>query len=179
MHIPGEPVAAPRVFCRRWRYGISLRSKLPVSPYDRSINPEGIIVATLVGRDIYAALTLGLGVVITWLELYPFRFRVPIAGPGALQMLLQTWAKTPKPSDFILNVIAYVSLGFCATMTLGYPKPRLGSVIIIVLIGLICSVSFELTQYFIPGRYTSAVDVYANTLGVLIGSASAALLYTT
>jgi len=34
-------------------------------------------------------------------------------------------------------------------------------------------VSFELTQYFIPGRFTSAMDVYADTFGALIGSAAA------
>jgi hypothetical protein len=39
-------------------------------------------------RSIYAALTLGLGAVITWLELYPFHFRVPASGLGALHTLL-------------------------------------------------------------------------------------------
>jgi hypothetical protein len=38
---------------------------------------------------------------------------------------------------------------------------------------LALSISFELAQYFDEGRVTSATDVCANTLGVLLGSAAA------
>jgi len=124
-------------------------------------------------RIIYAALTLGLGAVITFLELYPFQFRVPASGLGALHTLLKSWADPPPLGDFIRNIVAYIPLSFCATMALGYPKPSLGWVLVVVLACAVCSVSFELTQYFIPGRFTSAMDVYADTFGALIGSAAA------
>jgi hypothetical protein len=52
-------------------------------------------------RSVYAALTLGLGAVITWLELYPFHFRVPASGLGALHTLLKSWADRPPLGDFI------------------------------------------------------------------------------
>jgi VanZ like family len=124
-------------------------------------------------RSVYAALTLGLGAVITWLELYPFHFRVPASGLGALHTLLKSWADRPPPGDFIRNVVAYIPLGFCGTLALGYPRPWSGRVLVVVLSCAVCSISFELTQYFIPGRFTSAMDVYADTLGALIGSAAA------
>ena len=127
------------------------------------------------GKATYAALTLGLGAVITFLELYPFKFRVPASGLGALRTLLESWAERPPPGDFIRNIVAYIALGFCATMALGYLSPWWGWVVGVGLAGAICSVSFELTQYFILGRVTSAMDVYADTLGALIGSATATL----
>src|SRR5262249_1632179 len=118
---------------------------------------------------------LGLGAVITWLELHPFQFRMPASGLGALHTLLKSWADPPPPGDFIRNIVAYIPLCFCATMALGYPRPSLGRVLIVVLACAFCSVSFELTQYFIPRRFTSAMDVYADTVGALIGSAAAVL----
>jgi VanZ like protein len=144
-------------------------------------NGAGLLVALVAltaivlpsNRSIYAALTLGLGAVITWLELYPFHFRVPASGLGALHTLLKSWADPPPPGDFIRNIVAYIPLGFCGTMALGYPSLWSGWVLVVALGCAVCSVSFELTQYFIPGRYTSAMDVYADTLGALIGSAAA------
>ena len=127
-------------------------------------------------RSIYTALTLGLGAVITFLELYPFHFRVPTSGLGALHTLLKSWADRPPPGDFLRNIVAYVPLGFCATMALGHPRPSSGWAVVVVLGCTFCSVSFELTQYFIPGRFTSAMDVYADTFGALIGSAAAVFL---
>ena len=60
-----------------------------------------------------------------YLELYPFKFRVPANGHGAVRKLFQTWADRPEPGDFIRNVAAYIALSFCATMALGYYGGRL------------------------------------------------------
>jgi glycopeptide antibiotics resistance protein len=147
-------------------------------------NGAGLLVALVAltaivlpsNRSIYTALTLGLGAVITFLELYPFHFRVPTSGLGALHTLLKSWADRPPPGDFLRNIVAYVPLGFCATMALGHPRPSSGWAVVVVLGCTFCSVSFELTQYFIPGRFTSAMDVYADTFGALIGSAAAVFL---
>jgi VanZ like family len=68
----------------------------------------------------------------------------------------------------------YMALSFCATMTLGYHGGRLRWALVVVLVGAAASMSFELTQYFIPGRYTSAMDVYADALGLIIGSSAGA-----
>ena len=127
-------------------------------------------------RAAYAFLTIALLAVITVLELYPFRFRVKNGSLGPARKLLSTWAQSPQPLDFFLNIVAYVPFGFCATLSLTVPNSALGRVLVVVLCGTVLSISFELAQYYIPGRFTSAADVYANTLGTLVGSAIAVLL---
>ena len=123
----------------------------------------------------YAAIALGIAATIVCLELYPFKFRVPPGGPGPFQKLLQSWADAPVLGDFLRNTAAYTVLAFFATKAFGCTRARLHWAPIVVAAGAPCSVSFELTQYFLPGRYTSAMDVYADALGLLIGSAVALL----
>jgi len=48
--------------------------------------------------------------------------------------------------------------------------------VLITLLGVFLSVSMELLQYFDEGRVTDAPDVYANTLGTLIGAGAGSLL---
>jgi len=43
--------------------------------------------------------------------------------------------------------------------------------------GALLSIAVELTQYFDRSRYTTATDVYANTLGTFLGAAAAVLLF--
>ena len=77
-----------------------------------------------VDRNTYAVLTVVIAAAMFYLELYPFKFRVPVNGHGALRKLVETWADRPQLGDFVRNVIAYMALSFCATMTLGYHGGR-------------------------------------------------------
>jgi glycopeptide antibiotics resistance protein len=128
-----------------------------------------------VDRNTYVVLTVVIAAAMFYLELWPFKFRMPVNGQGALRKLLETWADRPQVGDFIRNVIAYMALSFCATIALGYHGGRPRWALVVVLVGAAASISFELTQYFIPGRYTSAIDVYADALGLIIGSSAAVL----
>ena len=138
------------------------------------VHPDVFIRGT---RKTYTILTLLVVCVLLHLELYPFTFRVPSDGEGALRKLLESWAARPSRGDFLANVLAYIPLGFCVT-SIAIPQNRVGRIVLTALIGLALSVSFELTQYFLEDRVTSAADVYANTVGVVVGSA-AALLWAT
>jgi glycopeptide antibiotics resistance protein len=129
-----------------------------------------------VGWSTYVVMTVIIATAMLYLELYPFKFRVPANGHGAVRKFFQTWADRAEPGDFIRNVAAYIALSFCATMALGYYGGRLRWACVVVLFGTATSISFELTQYFIPGRYTSAIDVYADILGLVIGSALAVVM---
>jgi VanZ family protein len=100
---------------------------------------------------------------------------LPLGGPGPFQKLLQSWADAPVLGDFLRNTAAYTVLAFFATKAFACTRARLHRAPIVVAAGAACSVSFEFAQYFLPGRYTSAMDVYADTLGLLIGSAVAVL----
>ena len=126
-------------------------------------------------RKTYALLSLMMLVGLAYLELYPFTFRVPIDDGGPFQKLLESWAERPSRGDFLANIVAYIPLGFCATMALPYPRSRFGRIIVVVLAGSALSVSFEMAQYYIEGRVTAATDVYANTAGVTIGSIASVL----
>ena len=136
--------------------------------------PRSFSVIVQGTRNTYAALTIILAGVLVYLELYPFTFRVPIDNTGALRTLLQSWAERPSRGDFLANILAYIPLGFCATRALGFRRNLLCRVPLVVLAGSALSVAFELAQHFVEGRVTSATDVYANMLGVFLGSAAAA-----
>ena len=128
-------------------------------------------------RRTYAFLTLVLTAILVYLELYPFAFRVPAEPSGALRTLIESWADRPSKGDFLANIVAYAPLGFCATLAIARPRSRWGRFPIVVLFGTGLSISFELAQYFVEGRVTSATDVYANTIGTAIGSAAAIVWY--
>jgi VanZ family protein len=121
----------------------------------------------------YTVLTAIIAGVLVYLELYPCTFRVPTDDNGALRTLLESWSERPSRGDLIANILAYIPLGFCATRSVGFPRNLLGRVPLIVLAGSALSVAFELAQYFVEGRVTSAADVCTNALGVLLGSAAA------
>jgi VanZ family protein len=102
-------------------------------------------------------------------SLYPFDFRVPPNGPGALAVLLGSWNARPGRGDFIANVLLYLPLGFFAL-----PGFRRGTGLVgAVFAGALLSLSMELTQYYDAGRDTEATDFYANTLGAFLGGLAA------
>jgi len=124
-------------------------------------------------RKTFALLTLVVVAVLCYLELYPFAFRMPTDGEGPFRKLIESWAERPSRGDFVANVLAYIPLGLFATLALASPRTVLRWSPVVTIVGAALSVVLELTQYFVEGRVTSATDVCANTLGVLIGSAAA------
>lgn len=110
-------------------------------------------------------------------SLYPFAFRPADDGIGpALRALWGSWADRPGRITFLANILLYMPLGFCAIHALGRWGGAAGRMVLITLLGVFLSVSMELLQYFDEGRVTDAPDVYANTLGTLIGAVAGSLL---
>src|SRR5690348_6248096 len=118
----------------------------------------------------YAAVTLGMALVIAYGSLYPFDFSVPIAGPGPVHALLATWANKPGRGDFLSNVLLYTPFGFFGALTFADRMRLVTRLFAIILLGATLSVSVELTQYYDVGRDTQAADVYANVLGTAVGA---------
>lgn len=113
-------------------------------------------------------------VVIIYGSLYPFKFRFPPAGDGPINALLASWAAAPSRGNFIANVLLYIPLGGLEVLSLPY---RLGlRVLLSVIGGITLSLALELAQYFDVGRVTAAEDVYANSLGTILGSFGAICL---
>lgn len=109
-------------------------------------------------------------------SLYPFEFRIPVRGQGALNALLHSWATAPGRGDFVANVLLYSPLGWFGTLSLSQRRGLGFRLWVVVIAGTALSVSMELTQYFDSDRVTSAADVYANSLGAIVGSVSAICL---
>ncbi len=117
-------------------------------------------------------------VAIVYGSLYPFDFRIPADGEGAVIALLRSWAMLPSGrGDFVANVLFYTPLGWFGVLSL----PRRISVafrfLLIVIGGTTLSVSIELAQYYDVGRVTAANDVYANLLGTIIGGLAGITLF--
>ncbi len=109
--------------------------------------------------------------VIVYGSLYPFVFERPVDGiEPALRALLASRAETPARSTVIANVLLYMPLGFCAILASRDRAGGAARIVLITLIGALLSVSIELAQFFDQGRVTDAPDVYANTIGTLLGA---------
>ena len=101
------------------------------------------------------------------------------AGAGiepALRALWETRAERPSRFNFLANILLYMPLGFCAIRTLGRWGGAVGRMVLVTLFGALLSASMELLQYFDEGRVTDAPDIYANTLGTVIGAMAGSFL---
>lgn len=126
----------------------------------------------------FAILTAATVVTILFVCLYPFRFSIRHGNIDAVGALIGSWAKPPRPIDFILNIALYVPLGvfgaLCSSARSRRPWRR---VAVVTVGGTLLSIAVELTQYFDAARYTAATDVYANVLGTFLAAAGVVLLF--
>lgn len=101
-------------------------------------------------------------------SLYPFAF---YARPGsALAYLLSTRLDWDHPGDLISNVLLYTPFGFFGVCA--FPR----RVVPIILAGALLATSMELLQFYDRGRVTSMGDVYADSIGAMVGAAAATLV---
>jgi VanZ family protein len=109
--------------------------------------------------------------VIVYGSLYPFVFERPVEGiEPALRALFASRAEMPARSAVIANVLLYMPLGFCAVLASRDRARAAGRIVLVTLIGALLSVGIELAQFLDQGRVTDAPDVYANTIGTLLGA---------
>jgi VanZ family protein len=105
--------------------------------------------------------------VILYLSLYPWRF-VPNASPGTLYWVPFVSRRTIL--DAVLNVAFYMPLGAAAFLSL-----RRGAVAFIaaVAFGFLVSFTVEWLQLSIPTRFGNLTDLLSNSVGTLLGAATA------
>jgi len=86
------------------------------------------------------------------ITLVPFAFRVP-----------EHWRLTGfvTLSDLVQNVALFVPLGFAVAFAGGRA----------IVVGAAASLTVEMLQLFVPGRYASPLDLATNTLGAWLGAA--------
>jgi VanZ family protein len=115
------------------------------------------------------AAALAYGALVLVASLYPFSgWRAPAA--EVLWARLGEWPRYYTWGDVALNVAGYAPLGLLLTLLL---RARLAAVAAGTLALLAClalSSGVELLQGFVPARVTSALDVFCNGVGALLGA---------
>jgi len=89
--------------------------------------------------------------------------------------LTAPWPRYITLADVLVNVAAYVPLGFMLTLALRLALPPIAAVLVSVLLATGASIALESLQMFLPARIASNVDVLANSGGALVGALAAPL----
>ena len=101
-------------------------------------------------------------------------FRILLILYMALILTLSSFPAQTLPKTWLLNwdklihLIQYFILGVLAMKSL--KKININSVILVIIFGLLFGSIDEFLQSFISGRFSSALDVLADTIGTAIGA---------
>lgn len=109
-------------------------------------------------------------VIIICLSLYPFHFRISSSPMGPVTTLLTSVHRRPPLRDFLANIVGYLPLGFFFRRGFRQSFDPTGALVLTGIAGGMLSLSMELAQYYDDGRVTSASDLFANTLGTVLGA---------
>jgi VanZ family protein len=140
------------------------RGKKPVSPARRA---RGCQLAWI--------LALAYLLVIVYASLQPFRgWRFPPS--DILRFLTAPWPRYITLDDVLINLIAYVPLGFLLALALKTRLRVLAAVSLATLLAAAVSLAMEGVQMFLPARIASNVDLLTNSTGALFGAMAAPLL---
>ena len=127
-------------------------------------------------RDVQLAWVLAVAylLVILYASLQPFSgWRVP---PDEIRRFLAApWPHYITLEDVLINIAAYVPLGFLLANALATRFGPRHSVLVALVAACLLSTAMEALQSFMPARIASNVDVLTNTLGGLIGALAAPL----
>lgn len=120
------------------------------------------------GLNLYIFLAYTL--LIAYASLSPFTgWRVP---EDEIFHFLGVWPRYITRFDILINIFAYLPLGFLAALSM--PRLRGGTAVVAATsIGAALSLSMETLQVFVPGRIASVLDLLTNTAGSLAGVALA------
>lgn len=112
---------------------------------------------------------------IAYVSLSPFTgWRVP---ENDVFHFLTVWPRYITRFDVLINILAYLPLGFLAAFSLRHLRGGM-LVLTATAVGAAVSLGMETLQVFVPGRIASIPDLLTNTAGSLAGAASAHSLGT-
>jgi VanZ family protein len=116
--------------------------------------------------------------VIAYASLQPFRgWWTP---PEEIRRFLTApWPRYITLEDVLVNIVAYVPLGFLLARALMQRAKHAQAVLLAALLTCLLSMAMETIQMFMPSRIASNVDVLTNGLGGLIGALAAPLFSPT
>ncbi|HUP93824.1 MAG TPA: VanZ family protein [Burkholderiales bacterium] len=117
-------------------------------------------------------------VVIAYASLQPFRgWWVP---PEEIRLFLTApWPRYITLEDVVVNIAAYVPLGFLLARACMRSYGIRRAVFVAAALASLTSVAMETVQMFMPARIASNVDVLTNSLGGLLGALAAPMFAPT
>ena len=131
----------------------------------------------MASRHVYLlalALALAYLLIIVYASLQPFRgWRFP--AEDVYGFITAPWPRYITLSDVLINVSAYIPLGFMLTLGLRVCLPPVAAVAAGLLLSVALSIAMESIQMFLPARIATNIDVLANGAGGLIGALAAPL----
>ncbi|WP_018610713.1 VanZ family protein [Uliginosibacterium gangwonense] len=101
--------------------------------------------------------------------LWPFDDYRSISG-SPLEFLFQGWPRYFILSDFIVNILGFIPLGFLVVAARRTITSRSNAVITSFLVCTLYSFSLEFCQNYLVSRVASNLDLTCNSLGALIGA---------
>lgn len=126
------------------------------------------------GAPLAWVLALAYTLLVVYASLQPFRdWRQPSA--EILHFLSAPWPRYITLDDVLINVAAYVPLGFLLAVALASRVKASWSVLAAALLALLLSLTMETAQAFLATRIASKVDVLTNSVGGLFGAMAAPL----
>ncbi|MFZ4536047.1 VanZ family protein [Propionivibrio sp.] len=114
-------------------------------------------------------LALAYAVLIVYASLYPFTGWRD-AGLSPIAFLDAAWPRYWTVFDLLINVVAYLPLGFLLALTLRRLPGRWTPAFTALLLGALISFCLESVQTWLPSRVPSNLDLACNTLGAGIGA---------
>jgi VanZ family protein len=118
-------------------------------------------------------LALGYTLLVLYASLTPFTgWRHP--GHDVFDFLRHPLPRYVQAFDTIINVLAYIPVGLFAALSLASRSRPLVVALCGTLVGAALSLSMEITQAYLPGRISSALDLLANVAGAMLGAGLAA-----
>jgi VanZ family protein len=120
-------------------------------------------------------LALAYTLLIVYASLQPFRdWRQPSA--EILNFLSAPWPRYITLDDVLINVAAYIPIGFFLALALGARLKSPAAVLAAAALATVLSLTMETLQAYLATRIASKVDVLTNGAGGLIGAMAAPLL---
>ena len=119
-------------------------------------------------------IALGMLLIIVYGSLYRFQLRTETDPAGPFRTLLAGWDRLTKPSDILANILFYSPFGFFLARSLIRYR-RSVTVAFAASAALLLSFAMESLQFYIVRRNAAMSDVYADTIGALLGASVACL----
>jgi len=112
--------------------------------------------------------------VVVYASLSPFQgWRIP--APEILTFLSAPWPRYITLEDILINVAAYVPLGFLLSIGYGARYGAALGALAAVFFATGLSLAMEAAQMFLPARIAANIDLLTNATGALIGAMAAPL----